>query len=348
MMKAVLPVALATLTTIGISRADVPSVAVDIAPVHSLVAQVMGTLGNPALVVSPGASPHGYSLRPSEAQALQDASIVFWVSAGLTPWLADTIVTLAPDATRVELLEVDGTIELAMREGALFEAHEHEEDADKDHDGAEHDEDHDDEQKDGHDNEHGVEHDEGDGGRDEHASGSSDEHDHGEHDPHAWLDPSNAAIWLDTIADELSKADPANSEIYLANAASGKAELEQMETDVQDVLAPVRDRKFIVFHDAYQYFENAFDFPASGAISISDASKPSPARIQQIHDRVAQANVTCVLAEPQFNPDLVNTVLDGTDAQSSTIDPLGSHLEIGPTLYPTLLRELAQTIADCV
>ena len=341
MLKAVLPVALATLTTIGISRADVPSVAVDIAPVHSLVAQVMGTLGNPALVVSPGASPHGYSLRPSEAQALQDAGIVFWVSAGLTPWLADTIVTLAPDATRVELLEVDGTTELAMREGALFEAHGQEEDADEDHDGEEHDKDHD---KDHDDEEHDV----GDGGHDENASDSGDEHDHGEHDPHAWLDPSNAAIWLDTIADELSKADPANSEIYMANAASGKAELEQLKTDVQDVLAPVRDRNFIVFHDAYQYFENAFDFPASGAISISDASKPSPARIQQIHDRVAQANVTCVLAEPQFNPDLVNTVLDGTDAQSSTIDPLGSHLDIGSTLYAKLVRELAQTVADCV
>ena len=94
MMKVALPVALATLTTIGISRADVASIAEDIAPVHSLVAQVMGEIGNPALVVSPGASPHRYSLRPSEAQALQDADFVFWVSAGLTPWLADTVVTL--------------------------------------------------------------------------------------------------------------------------------------------------------------------------------------------------------------------------------------------------------------
>lgn len=75
---------------------------------------------------------------------------------------------------------------------------------------------------------------------------------------------------------------------------------------------------------------------------------PSPARIQQIHDRVAQANVTCVLSEPQFNPELVNTVLDGTDAQSGAIDPLGSHLDIGTTLYAQLLRGLAKTLADCV
>lgn len=340
MVKAALPLALATLMTIGNSRADVPLVAVDIAPMHSLVAQVMGTLGKPALVISPGASPHAYSLRPSEAKALQDASIVFWVSAGLTPWLADTISTLAPDATRIELLEIDGVTELEMRESALFEAHGHEDDADGDHE----DEDHHDEEE----AHEGEETHEGDAEHEEHASDSDDDHGHGEHDPHAWLDPSNAVIWLDAIADELSKADPANSDTYLANAASGRAEIEQLKIEVQEILAPVRERNFIVFHDAYHYFENAFDFPASGAISLSDASKPSPARIQQIHDRVAQANVTCVLAEPQFNPDLVNTVLDGTDARSSAIDPLGSHLETGAALYPQLLRELAETLADCV
>ena len=153
---------------------------------------------------------------------------------------------------------------------------------------------------------------------------------------------------MDAIADELSKADPINAETYMANAASGKAELEQFKIEIQEILAPVRKRNFIVFHDAYQYFENAFDFPASGAISVSDASKPSPARIQQIHDRVAEANVTCVLTEPQFNPDLVSTVLDGTKAKSGSIDPLGSHIDIGPALYTQLLRELAKTLAECV
>jgi zinc transport system substrate-binding protein len=134
----------------------------------------------------------------------------------------------------------------------------------------------------------------------------------------------------------------------LANAASGKALLDQLKSDVDVILAPVRNRNFIVFHDAYQYFETAFDFPASGAISISDASEPSPARIQQIHDRVKDAGVTCVLAEPQFNPDLVATVLDGSEARSGTIDPLGSHIKTGPKLYTKLVRDLAQTLADCV
>ena len=176
------------------------------------------------------------------------------------------------------------------------------------------------------------------------------DHDHagGTHDPHAWLDPSNAAVWLENIAEQLSQADPQNADVYAANAAAGIADLAQLETDVNALLAPVRDRNFIVFHDAYQYFENAFDLRATGAISISDASKPGPARIQQIQDRVVEANVTCVLAEPQFNPDMVKTVLDGTQAGSSVIDPLGSTIEPGAALYSQLVRELAQTLADCL
>lgn len=317
MNKTVLPLALALLAMTSVSRAAVPAVAVDIAPVHSLVAQVMGTLGTPELVVSRGASPHGYSLRPSEAQALQEADVVFWVSAILTPWLADTIDALSPDATHVQMLDIPGNTILTRRENALFEAHDH----DDDHGKADDDE-HDD---------------------DEH-SGET----HDERDPHAWLDPDNAANWLDAIARELASADPEHAEIYSANAEAGKAELESTRTQVEALLAPARSRRFIVFHDAYQYFENAFDFPASGAIALGDASRPGPARIQQIRDRVKQAGVTCVLAEPQFNPGMVTTIIDDTDARSSVIDPLGTGLETGPDLYPLMLRKLATALADCV
>jgi len=78
----------------GTAMADVPNVAADIAPVHSLVARVMQGVGAPSLIVAPGASPHEYSLRPSEAAALQEADLVFWVSPDLTPWLGDAIETL--------------------------------------------------------------------------------------------------------------------------------------------------------------------------------------------------------------------------------------------------------------
>lgn len=349
MSRNLLPLTFAALATAGAAQAEVPSVAVDIAPVHSLVARVMEGVGEPDLIVPPGASPHGYSLRPSEAQALQDADLVFWIGPALTPWLGETIATLAPDAQALELLEAAGTTELEIREGALFEVDDHGDGdgtvgihgdeidaADGDH---------------AEDADHAAEAaavDDEDHGEETTEAGAHDDHAAGAHDPHAWLDLENAKVWLDAIATELSSADPENADAYIANAAAGRAELDTLITEIETILDPVRDRNFIVFHDAYQYFETGFDMPAAGAISLGDAAKPSPARVEEIHDRVAEADVTCVLGEPQFNPDLVQTVLDGTEATSGVLDPLGSDLEPGTALYPQLLRNLAQTLADCL
>ena len=309
----------------GAAYADTPQVAVDIAPVHSLVARVMDGIGKPDLIIQPGASPHEYSLRPSEASALQAADLVFWIGPDLTPWLTDTIGTLASDAVVTELMEADGTIELEFREGALFEAHDHDDHGDDD--------DHDD---------HGDDDD-----HDEAESGHEG-HDHGAHDPHAWLSPKNAMNWLNVIAGQLSAVDPDNAGAYFANAAAGRTEIKTLIGEVTATLDPVRGGQFIVFHDAYQYFEMDFDFPASGAISISDASDPSPARIAKIQARIAEQGIDCVLAEPQFNPGLVATVLDGTDAQTGILDPLGSDLELGPAFYPQLIRNLSNVLADCM
>ncbi len=172
-------------------------------------------------------------------------------------------------------------------------------------------------------------------------------HDHGAHDPHAWLSPKNAMNWLNVIAGRLSAVDPDNAGAYFANAAAGRTEIETLIGEVTATLDPVRGGQFIVFHDAYQYFEMDFDFPASGAISVGDASDPSPARIAKIQARITEQGIDCVLAEPQFNPGLVATVLDGTDAQTGILDPLGSDLEPGPAFYPQLIRNLSTALAGC-
>lgn len=301
----------------GAALADAPQVAVDIAPVHSLVARVMDGIGTPELIVQSGASPHEYSLRPSEARALQDADLVFWIGAGLTPWLEKTIEILASDAAVTALIESDGTKELELRENALFEAHEHEE--------------HDDHAQ-----------------NDDHTDGDHEDHDHAEHDPHAWLSPTNAMTWLNVIAGQLSSVNPENANTYFANAAAGRAEIESLMGEVNAILDPIRDGQFIVFHDAYQYFESDFDFRAAGAVSLSDAADPSPARIAEINERIAEQGIDCVLAEPQFNLGLVETILDNTEAKTGILDPLGSDLELGSELYPQLIRNLSTTLAGCM
>jgi zinc transport system substrate-binding protein len=360
MSRNLLSLSLSAFLMAGTALAEAPNVAVDIAPVHSLVARVMDGVGTPDLIIQSGASPHEYSLRPSEASLLQNADIVFWIGKDLTPWLEDTIETLAPDAAVTALLESDGTIELEFRENALFEAHGHDDHDDHDDHADEegHDEhdDHDDHaDEEGHD-EHDDHDDHADEeGHDEHDDhdGHADEeghegHDHGAYDPHAWLSPNNAANWLNFIAAQLSAADPKNAGTYFANAAAGRAEIEALIVEVNATLDPVRGGQFVVFHDAYQYFEIDFDVPASGAISIGDASDPSPARIAEIQARVANEGIECVLAEPQFNSGLVATVMDGTNVNTGVIDPLGSDLELGATLYPQLIANMAAALVNCL
>jgi len=290
--------------------ADVPNVAADIAPVHSLVSRVMDGIGAPKLVVQSGASPHGYRLRPSEAKALQDADLVFWMGEELTPWLDSALKTLASKASITTLMDQEGVILHDFRESVLFEAHDHSDhDDEKDHD---------------------------------------DHDDHGGHDPHSWLSPENAKLWLNIIASKLSVSDPENAATYFMNAAAGQTEIEEMITEVSATLKPVQGGKFVVFHDAYQYFENDFDFYASGAISLSDASDPSPARVAKIQKRIRDEGIQCVLAEPQFKRGLVATVMEGSEATASVIDPLGADLKTGPKLYTQLIINMAKTLRNCL
>ena len=298
--------------------ADVPNVAADIAPIHSLVSKVMDGVGEPKLVIQSGATPHGYRLRPSEAKALQDANLIFWMGEELTPWLDGAIDTLASNATVTSLLDQEGVLLHDFREGALFEAHDHS--AHDEHD------DHDD--------------------HDDHKD--HDDHGHGAHDPHAWLSPENAKLWLNIIASKLSVADPENAASYFTNAAAGQAEIEDMVAEVSATLKPVQGGKFVVFHDAYQYFENDFDFYASGAISLGDASDPSPARIAEIQRRIQEEGIQCVLAEPQYKKGLVATVMEGSNATASVIDPLGADIKPGPKLYTQLIKNMAKTLRDCL
>lgn len=286
--------------------ADAPRVATDIAPVHSLVAQVMAGVGVPDLIVDPGASPHGYALRPSQARDLSAADAVFMVSHSLTPWLEGPVNSLAIDAEVVELLDLPGTTALPYRDQIAFGP------VSAGHDDHDHD------------------------------------HDEGGVDGHAWLDPENAQVWLAAIADRLAALDPENAGTYRANAAAAAEDIAAQEAEIAARMAPLAEAPFITFHDAYQYFEARFGLRTVGAISLGDASAPSAARISAIHDLVAAEGVVCVFSEPQFNPDLIETVAGGSDVRTAVIDPIGAALEPGPDFYAALLGEVADAMEGCL
>ncbi|AXT36904.1 zinc transporter (plasmid) [Phaeobacter sp. LSS9] len=330
--------------------AEVPAVATDITPVHGLVSRVMQGVGTPDLVVPPGASPHSHSMRPSEARALDQADFVFWVGPMLTPWLEGPIATLASDATVIALLDAEATQQLMVRESVQFGQGHHDGHSDDHHDG--HDDDHADDDHDGHDDEHhdgdhAVEHDKDHDAETAHADEHGHSHEAGSLDPHAWLMAENGSAWLQVIAEALAAADPENAALYMRNAAEGQAEIATAAAEIATKLDVVAGKPFVVFHDAYQYFETGFGIEAAAAISLSDASDPSPARIAEVRTIVQEMKVRCVLSEPQFNSGLVATVLDGTDAGTAVVDPLGVTLEPGPQFYPQLLTSVGEAIAGC-
>jgi zinc transport system substrate-binding protein len=314
------------------ASADAPAVVASIKPVHSLVAGVMEGVGEPVLLVKGAGSEHSYSLRPSEARALERAAVVFWVGETMETFLIKPLRTLAGKAQVIELWEVPGLTLLATREGGMWEADEHEgEHADHGGEG-EHAEKHE---------EHGAAHADAD-----HVVG--EDHAHGETDMHVWLDPGNAKVLVNAIASVLGDADPANAAIYHSNAARLRQRIEALDRDLAERLEVVGDRPYVVFHDGYQYFERRYGTNAVGAITINPTQRPGAQRLEEIHARLEHLDAACVFAEPQFEPALVDVLIEGTNAGKGVLDPLGSAFEAGPGQYFELMNGLADSLVACL
>ncbi len=316
----------------GGARADVEVVA-SIKPIHALVTAVMEGTGTPALVLEGASSPHTYAMRPSTARAIANADVVFWVGDQLETFMANALVTLAPDAKVAALIDTPGLTLLPLREGGAFDPHEHEAHEAHDDDDA-HEDEHEHEAHEGEDEEHEEEHaHEGDA--------------HGVN-PHIWLDPANARAMVAHIAATLEDADPDNAATYAANAQRRIGELEALESEMTAMLAPVRGRSFVVFHDAYPYLEARFGVAAVGSITVSPEILPGAAQLGEIRERIEALGATCVFAEPQFAPKLIDVVVDGTQARTGVLDPLGAEIPAGRDQYDALMRANARALLSCL
>lgn len=333
---------LASFTASVAQAEEAPSVVASILPIGSIAAAVMEGVGEPVVLLEPGASPHAYSMRPSQAQALNDADVIFWVGPDLEAFLGRPLDALGGEARQVELAALGDIELLPYREGTLFEGHDHDHDESHDDHGHDHDDHaHNDHAHDdhGHDD-HG--HDHHDHAHDDHG------HDRDEMDAHIWLSPANVRLIAEAMASTLAEVDPGHAEQYAANAKDFAARLDAVEAEIEAILAPVRGRPFIVFHDAYHYFERDFDFFAAGAIHLNPEVPPGAARVAEIQTRLGELEVACVFAEPQFQPRVVQTVIEGSAARTGVLDPLGSEVALGPDGYPQLLLNLATSLADCL
>lgn len=335
-MKTITTLLFASAAMIASSNAmAAPNVVVSIKPIHSLVAAIMQGVAEPTLIVEGSASPHTYTLKPSNARAIESADVVFWVGDGLEKFLEKPLHSLAGKATVIELDDAKGVEKLPFREGGPFEAHDHGEHEGHDHadgDGEAHDHKHEDEHQHAHDHSHDDGHD----------------HDEGEYDMHLWLDPANAKAMAVEIEKTLITADPGNAKVYQDNTMKLVDRLDALDAEIAATVSPIKDKPFVVFHDAYQYFEHRYGVKTVGSITVSPESIPGADRIKQIHSKVKELNATCVFAEPQFEPKLVNVVIEGTSAKSGTLDPEAGTLDAGPDLYFKLMRGIATSLKDCL
>lgn len=326
-----------------------PNVVVSIKPLHSLASGVMKGVGEPELLLDGATSPHDFSLKPSQAKSIQDADLVIWVGEGLEGFLVKSLENLEGKTDTLEIMDIKSISLLDYRDHGEHEGHkDHDEHAGHDHD----------ENKEHKHEEHAEDkdhkHDHGEHKHEEHAE-HKDKHDHGHNhahgdgkDPHVWLDIDNAKAITLEIAKTLSENDPENAETYSVNAKNMIDRLAALDTELQQTIEDNRTQKYVVFHDAYQYFEKHFGLAQATAITLNPEVQPSAARIKELQHEVEENNISCLFSEPQFSEKVLKVVAENTTASISTLDPLGSEIEKGEEQYFKMMTALANRFDECL
>jgi zinc transport system substrate-binding protein len=305
-----------------------PDVVVTLKPLHGLVAAVMEGVDTPHLLIDGTASPHTYAMKPSDVRRLNKAQVVIRVSKGLEVFLTKPLA-LVSEQTRVVTIdeETPGLTLLPLRQSRDFEAHAHDGEANRHHD-------------------HNH--------NDRHARAS---HDHEKqrhtetqavHDTHLWLDPHNAKAIALHLSEVLAKIYPADADRLRSNGRALAGRLDTLDATLATEMAPLAGRRFLVFHDAYQYFERRYGLAGAGSVTISPEVPPSAHRLSEIRARIAKTGIVCVFAEPQFPPRAIGVIAEGTGVRQGTLDPYGAAIAAGPGHYFALLESIAHDLKACL
>ena len=293
------------------------SVVTSIKPLHSLTSYIMEGVGEPELIIDGVASPHNFQIKPSHAKMLQNADLVIWIGEDLESFLPTALKSIPKDAVVFELLDQSGLKKLKFREKNIFEGHD-------DH---------------GHDEHAKKEDDHDDHGHDDHGHG------HGSFDPHIWLDPANAKVIVKKITNQLSKIDKDNASTYKANSKKIMKDLDGLIKDVKNEIN--KDASFVVFHDAYQYFEKRFGLSVIGALTVNPDVMPGAEQLSEIREVIEHEKANCIFSEPQFNPNIINSIASDTGVKTGVLDPLGANIDKGKNMYFDLIKDMSNSLKDC-
>ena len=288
------------------------SVVTSIKPLHSLTSYIMEGVGEPELIIDGVASPHNFQIKPSHAKMLQNADLVIWIGEDLESFLPTALKSIPKDAVVFELLDQSGLKKLKFREKNIFEGHD-------------------------------------DHGHDEHAKKEDDHddhgHGHGSFDPHIWLDPANAKVIVKKITNQLSKIDKDNASTYKANSKKVIKDLDGLIKEVKNEIN--KDASFVVFHDAYQYFEKRFGLNVIGALTVNPDVMPGAEQLSEIREVIEHEKAKCIFSEPQFNPIIINSIASDTGVKTGVLDPLGANIDKGKNMYFDLIKDMSNSLKDC-
>jgi len=286
-------------------------VVVSIKPFHSLVSTVMQGVSGPALLLNGNNSPHTYSLRPNAAVKLQSADLVFWGGENLEGFLAKPIHSLAAGAKVVSFEDTPGLILRPFRSVKDWQELDPESENDQDH------------------------------------LKKQEIHRLPGNDPHIWLDPLNAQKITQNLVQLLSEFDPENAQTYHSNGKKSILRLSDLNIQLETKMSSVSSKSYIVFHDAYQYFEKRYQLNPIASVIVSSGHSTSVGRLIDIRKKIKNKNVLCIFTEPQFSPKLVQTVISGTAVKIGILDPIGTSISPGPEMYFTLLNNISHSISHC-
>jgi zinc transport system substrate-binding protein len=284
-----------------------------ITPVQLIASEVLAGVAQPEVLLPPGASPHQYSLRPSDVRKVKQADLIFWIGPELERFLEKTLSKT--DATVLSFLNEE-------------EGSPHEDEA-------------------GHEDEHESQHYDSD--ETLLASGHQHEgHDHDGPDPHIWLDPMHALEMAEIIRDEAIKVAPdkqAQLENNYAEFAAGLLEKDQL---IMAQLAPLNEQGFIVFHDAYSRFVQRYNLKQLGAVTINPSRKAGAKHLSELRDAVIKSEAVCIFSEPQFSGSILDTIASGTSIRTTELDPLGQETAPGKGAYLAFIAGFAQAFKECL
>ena len=285
------------------------AVVASLKPLGFIASAIADGVTDTEVLLPDGASEHDYSLRPSDVKRLQGADLVVWIGPEMEAFMEKSVKNI-PNAKQVTIAQLNDVKPLLMK---------------------------------------GADDDDDDHGHNDAGSEKSDEHHHhGDYNMHLWLSPEIARASAVAIHEKLVELMPQSRAKLDANLKDFEAQLAATDKQVGNELAPLKGKGYFVFHDAYGYYEKHYGLTPLGHFTVNPEIQPGAQRLHEIRTQLVEQKATCVFAEPQFRPAVVESVARGTSVRMGTLDPLGTNIKLSKESYPAFLTQLATQYASCL